>query len=231
MRFFGSVFLALWLAASTPPFSALALLSSPLPAKLRYRMITQWSRLLVFAARIFCGVRHRVEGMENLPAAPCVLLSRHESAWETMAYQRIFPPLAIVLKKELLRIPFFGWGLARMSPIAINRADGRRALRALGELGGRRLREGFYVLVFPEGTRMRPGETADYHPGGAWLAKHAGVPAVPVFVDSGKCWPKNSFFKRAGLITVRIGPPVDSALPVKEINARVRAWIESARAG
>ena len=231
MRFLGSALLALWLALSTPVFSALALLSSPLPAGRRYQIISRWSCLLVLAARIFCGIRYRTEGMENLPPSPCVLLSRHESAWETFAYQRIFPPHAVVLKKELLRVPFFGPGLARMSPIAIDRSDGRAALRGMGLEGAARLRAGFYVVVFPEGTRMRPDECGEYHPGGAWLAKKAGVPAVPVAVDSGKCWPKNAFFKRSGLITVRVGPPLDSSLPVKEINARARAWIESARAG
>ncbi|MGI9298730.1 MAG: lysophospholipid acyltransferase family protein [Gammaproteobacteria bacterium] len=230
MRRLGSVLLAAWLGVSTPPFAVLAILSSPLPPLWRYRIISQWSRLLVLAARLFCGIRHRVVGIENLPARPCVLLSRHESAWETIAYQAIFPPNSIVLKKELLRIPFFGWGLARMSPIAINRADGRRALREIGEQGGRRLADGFYVAVFPEGTRMPPESFAEWHIGGAWLAKKAGVPAVPVCVDSGKCWPKNAFFKRAGLITVRIGAPIPPDLPVKEINARARRWVEEARA-
>ncbi|MGI9306537.1 MAG: lysophospholipid acyltransferase family protein [Gammaproteobacteria bacterium] len=229
MRVFGSVLLALWLAVSTPVFSLLALLSSPLPPHRRYQIISQWSRLLIFAARVFCGIRHRVIGMENLPAAPCVLLSRHESAWETVAYQTIFPPQAIVLKKELLRIPFFGPGLARMSPIAINRADGRRALREVVAQGKQRLADGFYVLVFPEGTRMQPRESREYHIGGAFLANKANCPAVPVAVDSGKYWPKNGFFKRAGLITVRIGPPIDGALPVKEINRKAREWIEAAR--
>ena len=222
--------LAAWLILSTPPFALLAILSSPLPPLRRYRLISQWSRLLLLAARVFCGIRHRVVGMENLPARPCVLLSRHESAWETFAYQAIFPPQAIVLKKELLRIPFFGWGLARMSPIAINRADGRRALRDISEQGRQRLADEFYVAVFPEGTRLPPDKSADWHIGGAFLAKHAGVPAVPVCVDSGKCWPRNAFFKRAGLITVRIGPPLPPDLSAKEINARAREWVEEMRA-
>lgn len=230
MRRIGSVFFAAWLAVATPPFALLALLISPLPPLLRYRIISQWSRLFLLAARAFCGIRYRVVGMENLPPNPCVLLSRHESAWETVAFQTIFPPQAIVLKRELLRIPFFGWGLARMSPIAINRADGRGALREIREQGRRRLADGMYVAVFPEGTRMSPDESAAWHPGGAWLAKETGVPAVPVSVNSGRCWPKNAFFKRAGLITVRVGPPIPPDLPVKEINARAQSWTEKARA-
>ena len=232
MRFIGSVLFAAWLALVTPLFWLIAVLSSPLPALWRYRIIAQWSRLAILAARICCGIRHQVRGMENLPPHPCVLLSRHESAWETIAYQHIFPPQSIVLKKELLRIPFFGWGLARMSPVAINRSDGRRALRDIDEQGRRRLDEGFYVVVFPEGTRLPPGETGDYHPGGAWLAKRAAVGVVPISVNSGYCWPKNGFFNtRAGLITVCVGPPIDSSLPIKEINRRAQQWINSAYDG
>ena len=229
MRPIGSVLFALWLAVITPPFSVMALLSSPLPPLVRYRIISRWSKLVVMAARVFCGIRHVVLGMENLPSSPCVLLSRHESAWETIAYQYIFPPQVMVLKRELLRIPFFGWGLARMSPIAINRADGRKALRQIARQGKRRIADGFYVVIFPEGTRMSPEATRPYHSGGAWLVREAQVPAVPVAVDSGVCWPKNGFFKRAGTITVQIGPPIDCTLPVKEINARAQAWIESVR--
>lgn len=224
--FAGSLLLAAWLAVATPVFSAIALLITPLPPLSRWHIIAQWSRLVILTARIFCGIRYQVIGMENLPKSPCVLLSRHESAWETLAFQVILPPQVMVLKRELLRIPFFGWGLARMSPIAINRADGRRALREIGEQGKKRLAQGFYIVVFPEGTRMTPGQTADYHPGGAWLAKEANVPAVPIFVDSGTCWPKNAFRKHAGQITVRIGAPISSDQSVKEINAQAKQWIE-----
>ena len=179
-------------------------------------------------ATLLCGIQYQIKGKNNLPATPCVLLSRHESAWETIAYQVIFPPQSIVLKRELLRIPFFGWGLARMSPIAINRADGRRALRDIGEQGKQRLSDGFYIVIFPEGTRLAPDERRSYQPGGAWLAKHLGVAAVPVAVDSGRCWRKNSFFKDSGLITVQIGKPIDTKdLSVQEINAQAKEWIES----
>lgn len=229
MRPIGSILFALWLLIITPPFSVLAILSSPLPPLVRYRIISQWSKLVVLAARIFCGIRHVVRGMENLPSSPCVLLSRHESAWETIAYQYIFPPQVMVLKRELLWIPFFGWGLSRMSPIAINRSDGRRALRQIAEQGAKRIAEGFYVVVFPEGTRMSPERTCPYHPGGAWLMRQVQIPGVPIAVDSGSCWPKNGFFKRAGTITVQIGRPIDYNLSVKEINASAQEWIETAR--
>lgn len=136
----------------------------------------------------------------------------------------------MVLKRELLRIPFFGWGLARMSPIPIDREAGHSALRILGEAGAQRISDGFYVSVFPEGTRMRPGERRPWHIGGAWLAHRAGVPAVPVAVDSGACWPRNSFWKRAGVVTVKIGLPVSGDLTPQEINDRARNWVESALA-
>ena len=227
IRPLGSVLLALWLVLTTPLFSLLALLVSPLPPLVRYKVISWWSVLLAFAARLFCGIQHRVIGLENLPAAPCVLLSRHESAWETFAYQIIFPPHVTVLKKELLRLPFLGWGLAQMSPIAIDRQGGRQALRQVEEQGRQRLHNGFYVLVFPEGTRLAPGERQDYHIGGAWLAKKTGVVVLPVAVDSGKCWRKNAFFKRAGIITVRLGVPIIAdECSVADINHQARQQIE-----
>ena len=230
-RWIGSILLAGWLIISTPLFSIIALLSSPLSAKIRYRIISQWSRLIILFCRIFCGIRYQVIGLDNLPSSPCVILSRHESAWETIAYQIIFPPQAIVLKKELLKIPFFGWGLARMSPIAIDRADGRQALRQIREQGRQRLQNGFYIIVFPEGTRMHPQQKRPYHIGGAWLAKETKVPVVPVYINSGLCWPKNGFFKKSGVITVRIGPPIISDnLSAKTINQQARQWIESANA-
>lgn len=224
-----SALFAVWLAAATVVFSFLAIAVSRLPARRRWRVIAgTWSRAVVLGARTICGIRWQVSGMRNLPATPCVILSRHESAWETIAFQLIFPPQVFVLKRELLRIPFFGWGLRRMSPIAIDRSGGAAALRHMRDEGVRRLRDGFYVAVFPEGTRALPGEKPRHHPGGALLAKAAGVPAVPVALDSGKCWPRRGFLKRPGTIQVRIGPPIptDGELSAAEITRRARQWME-----
>jgi 1-acyl-sn-glycerol-3-phosphate acyltransferase len=168
-----------------------------------------------------------VEGREHLPAKPAVILAKHQSAWETLAFQEIFPPQVLVLKKELLWIPFFGWGLALMSPIAIDRANGRAALRDIARRGRERLAQGFWVVIFPEGTRVRVGEKRAYRQGGAWLAAQCGVPVVPVAHNAGRLWPRNAFLKRPGNITVRIGPPIPtSGRDAKQISADAEAWIE-----
>ena len=166
-------------------------------------------------------------GASTCRARPAVILSKHQSAWETMAFQLIFPPQVLVLKRELLWIPFFGWGLALMSPIAINRSRGMRALRTIARRGRERLAQGFWVVVFPEGTRVAPGSQREYHPGGAWLASASGAPVVPVAHNAGLLWPRNAFLKRPGTVTVRIGPPIDAAnRDPKTINELARTWIE-----
>ena len=222
------VFFVFWLVI-TPVFSLIACLIAPLPPLWRYHIIAVWSQLSVAALRLCCGIRYRVVGAANIPPTPAVFISRHESAWETIAYQCILPPQVFVLKRQLLQIPFFGWGLRQMSPIAINRSGGGGALRQLREQGRARLAAGFHVVIFPEGTRMPPGESRAYFPGGAWLAKDAGVPVIPIAVDSGRCWGKNSFIKRPGLITLQIGEAIDTRdKSVEEINHCAKQWISQA---
>jgi 1-acyl-sn-glycerol-3-phosphate acyltransferase len=174
-----SIFLLLK-ALMTVPFSLITLMTFPLPAMIRYRVISQWSWIVNWLARVTVGITYRVEGLENLPSEPVVILSKHQSAWETIVFQQIFPPLSFVLKKNLLYIPFFGWGLALFSPIAIDRGAGREALKQIETQGKQRLKDGFWVLIFPEGTRMPPGESGNFQVGGAWLAGKAGVPVLPV---------------------------------------------------
>jgi 1-acyl-sn-glycerol-3-phosphate acyltransferase len=211
----------------TPPYALLALATFPLPRFTRYRIISGWSRLIIWLARTILGIRWRVEGGEHLPERPAVILAKHQSAWETMAFQLIFPPQVHVLKRELLWIPFFGWGLALMSPIAIDRARGVAALRAIARRGRERLAQGFWVVVFPEGTRVRPGERRPYQLGGAWLAAATGAPVVPVAHNAGLFWPRNAFLKRPGMVTVRIGPSIDPAdRDPKTVNQMAEAWIE-----
>jgi len=222
-----SVLFALGLMIVTPPYAVLALLTFPLPRMARYRLISGWSRLVIFLAKAILRIDWQVEGRENLPARPSVILSKHQSAWETMAFQIIFPPQVLVLKRELLWIPFFGWGLALMSPIAIDRSRGLAALRAMARRGRERLEQGFWVVVFPEGTRVAPGAEREYHPGGAWLACASGAQVVPVAHNAGLLWPRNAFLKRPGTVTVRIGPPIDAAnRDPKTVNELARTWIE-----
>ena len=211
----------------TPFFALVALASFPLAPLVRYRIITQWSRLTLAAARVICGIRYRVLGTENIPREPCVILANHQSAWETLAFQVIFPPQVWVVKRELLWIPFFGWGLAMLSPIAIDRGAGARALRQTLEQGRERLARGFFLVIFPEGTRVAPGERRRYHPGGAWLAIQAAAPVLPVAHNSGTLWPRNAFIKRPGLVTVSIGEAIPTGGAAADaLNARVEAWID-----
>lgn len=214
-------------ALATVVFSVVALLTFPFSALTRYRIITVWNRVVVWLARVICGIEYRVLGRENLPGTPAIVMAKHQSAWETIALPILLPPLAIVIKRELLRVPFFGWGFAMLSPIAIDRGAGKEALRQITERGRERIAQGFWVLIFPEGTRVAPGERGRYGIGGAWLATHAGVPVVPIAHNAGELWRRHAFLKRPGTITVSIGPVIEPAgLKAGELNEKVEAWIE-----
>jgi 1-acyl-sn-glycerol-3-phosphate acyltransferase len=222
-----SALFALFQAVVTPVFAALALLCFPLPAAARYRVITTWSRWMVAGAETLCGIRYRVLGAERVPPPPFIVLSKHQSAWETLAFQVIFPRQVWVVKRELLWIPFFGWGLAMLSPIAIDRAAGPRALTQLLEQGRERLARGCCIVIFPEGTRVAPGSRGQYRAGGAWLAVRTATPVVPVAHNAGELWRRRAFVKRPGLITVSIGAPIDPTdMTPDELNRRVEDWIE-----
>jgi 1-acyl-sn-glycerol-3-phosphate acyltransferase len=211
----------------TPPYAFVALLTFPLPALARYHVIAGWARFFVWLAAMLCGVRYRVEGLHNIPDEPCVFLAKHQSAWETLAFQAILPPHVMVIKRELLWIPFFGWGLAMMSPIAIDRGAGVRSLKQIQEQGRQRLAKGFGVVIYPEGTRTAPGARVKYQTGGAWLAVKTGARAVPIAHNAGHLWPRNSFVKRPGLITVSIGPAIatEGRRP-DAVTDEASAWIE-----
>jgi 1-acyl-sn-glycerol-3-phosphate acyltransferase len=208
-------------------YSFIALLTFPFKPMTRYRIITAWSHMVIILARVICGIRYRVIGSENLPAEPSVILSKHQSAWETLAYQEIFPPQVWVLKKTLLRIPFFGWGLAMMNPIAIERSAGVRALHQTLEQGRQRIEDGWWIVVFPEGTRIRPGQRGRYQVGGAWLATQIGVNIVPVAHNAGTVWGRDAFTKYPGTISVSIGPVLDATgkKPAQLIK-EAENWIE-----
>lgn len=228
MIVFRSTLFLLLQSLLTVIFAVFALLVFPLPLFMRYRVITGWNRTVVWLARWICGIRYRIVGLENLPGVPAIVMAKHQSAWETIALPILLPPMAIVLKRELLRIPFFGWGMAMLSPIAIDRGDGRAALRQIADQGRQRLADGLGVLIFPEGTRIAPGEVGKYGIGGAWLATHVTSLVVPVAHNAGEFWPKSAFLKRPGLITVSIGPAIDPAgLKPDMLNQRVQDWIET----
>ena len=206
--------------------SPVALLCLALPSLPRARIISAWARFNIWSLKHVCGVTCEVTGAENIPKRPAVLISNHQSAWETLYFQLIFPPQSYILKWQLLWIPFFGWGLAANRPVAINRSKKVRALEQLLKQGAARLREGRWVVAFPEGTRMPPGSPGKFQPGGAMLAAKTGAPVVPVAHNAGVFWPKNGFIKHPGVIQMRVGKPIQTTgKKPKQINAQVESWI------
>jgi len=222
-----ALFLAI-LIAFTPFYWAIVMLSAPFSRLTRYHVIIGWNRFALWLIRRLLGIEHEVRGRENIPGEPCVILSKHQSAWETITYSTIFPPHVYVIKRELLWIPFLGWGLGLMSPIAINRAHRKVAMQRLIELGGERLEQGFSIMVYPEGTRVAVGRRGIYKLGGAVIAVNNGAKVLPVAHNAGLVWPRNSFRKSPGKITVVIGPAIEAAgRDPRELNAEVQEWIES----
>ena len=228
MVFIRSLLLLLIQILITPVFTLFALLSFPLHPITRYRIISGWALTVMWLLRVLCGMRLEVRGAQNIPTDPAIVMCKHQSAWETIALQKVFPPQVWVLKRELLWIPFFGWGLAMTSPVAIQRSSGKKAVMQLMRQGKQRLDTGFCVVIFPEGTRVPYGQRGKYKLGGALLAASSGVPVVPVAHNAGKLWGRNSFLKYPGVITMSIGAPIDpTGLKAEEINRRVEDWIET----
>lgn len=213
----------------TTPLIVLALLCVFwLPSRQRRLFVMPWVRLVMWFIAQLLGIRTRLLGAQNIPATPCVILCKHQSAWETFALQTIFPLTAFVYKRELHWLPFFGWGIKLMPFVAIDRAAGKAALNQVAERGKQRLAAGYSVVIFPEGTRLAPGQHRRFKIGGAWLAVAAGVPVVPVALDSGECWPRNAFLKHPGTVTVSIGPAIDPAgKSAEEVNAAAERWVEA----
>ncbi|RMG29360.1 MAG: 1-acyl-sn-glycerol-3-phosphate acyltransferase [Gammaproteobacteria bacterium] len=204
------------------------LLSFPFPYPVRYRLATRWGRFAIWALRRVCRLDYRVTGREHLPDEPAIVFAKHQSAWETLALQEIFPPQVWVLKRELMWIPLFGWGMALLEPIPLDRRAGRRAVLKLVREGIDRLRKGRWVVVFPEGTRVPPCTRGRYHIGGAVLAEKSGAPVVPVAHNAGEFWPKHSLLKYPGTIDVVIGPPIATrGKRAAQILAEAEAWIEA----
>ena len=218
--------LVLWTTSIFFPLTSPLLL--PLPWRWRYAWLSRFAWVNVYALRVLCGVRWEVEGKERMPAGPAIILGKHQSTWETFGFQTIFPPQSFLLKRSLLWIPFFGWGLAMMRPIAIDRSAGRQALKILVEQGLKRLKQGNWVVIYPEGTRIAPGERGHYHQGGAYLAVKTGYPVIPVAHNAGECWPRHRFLKYPGTIRVVIGEPIQPAgKKPAQLTAEVEAWIEA----
>ncbi len=205
--------------------SVLVLLTAIFPMRVRFAIIRVWYTVVLGLCKTVLGLRYRLLGREHIPSGACVVLAKHESAWETIALQQIFPPVVFVLKKSLLNIPILGWAFIAVRMISIDRKAGRDALRQVAEQGQKRLAEGISVAIFPEGTRTLPGEIRRFKPGGAYLAVSVGAVAVPVAHNAGDFWSKR-FAKRAGEIIVSVGPPIDpKGKTAEEVNRLAEAWI------
>ena len=224
-----SLLFALYQLIVTPIYAILVLLLFWLPRLPRFRFIIGWCWLILFGARWICGIRHRVIGVENIPprSSPHIVMSKHSSTWETLALNFLFPPLAFVAKKELLSIPFFGWAFSLASPITIDRKAGKDAMQQIAEQGRERLAQGFWIVVYPEGTRIRAGKRAHYKTGGARLALALGIPVVPVAHNAGYLWPKGVLGKHPGTVTVSIGKPIQpDETDMQQLINKVEKWIE-----
>jgi 1-acyl-sn-glycerol-3-phosphate acyltransferase len=187
-----------------------------------------WARLELAAVKYLCGLDYVVEGQQNIAAGPHISMWKHSSAWETMAQMVIFPPQAWVLKREILWIPVIGWATWLMEPIAINRAAGSAAVKEVLSQGRRRLEQGRWVLIFPEGTRVAVGQTRKYGISGALLAAETGCQIIPVAHDAGRYWSRRGLLKKRGTIRVVIGPPIETAgREARDINEDTRTWIDA----
>ena len=228
MQLIRSVLFTTCLFLGTLVYAVVVLALSWLPDKKLYGVARSWSLWHLWLLRVLCGLTFTVEGRENIPAGAHISMWKHSSAWETIAQASIFPPQSWVLKRELMWIPLVGWAVRCLKPIAINRKAGASAVNQVVEQGLQRLKEGLWILVFPEGTRVAAGESRKYGVSGALLASRAGCKIVPVAHSAGYFWPRRGWVKKPGVIQVSIGPAIDAAgRHPRELNEEVRSWIEA----
>jgi len=229
MQLIGSVvftgFLFLWTGCYAIFF---VIAASVLPFPRRFALARTWASVLLRVLQWTCGLDYRIEGREHLPADNHVALWKHASSWETIAMSVVFPRQVWVLKRELQWIPVVGWGIRQLHAIAIDRRSGHTAVAQVVEQGRERLAEGDWVMIFPEGTRMAPGETRRYGVSGALLASETGHLVVPVAHNAGYFWPRRGLLKRRGTVRVVIGPPIKAAgRDPRLINEEAQQWIEA----
>jgi 1-acyl-sn-glycerol-3-phosphate acyltransferase len=218
---------AVVVAALTIVWAIISLLTVVLPLRARFYVIGRWNVTVRWLLEVIIGLDYRIEGSQNIPSTPCILFCKHESAWETIILPIHFTPQTWVLKRELLWLPFFGWGLALLAPIAINRSSASNALQQVIDKGGDRLARKMWVIIFPEGTRVAPGTRKRYKRGGASLAAATGTPVLPIAVNSGDFWGRNSFIKYPGTIDLVVGPLIHTeGLNAEQICRKAEQWIE-----
>lgn len=233
MTFIRSLIFAICLLIITPIWSVLCIVAFPfLSPENRYNLIGFWNKMVIWLLWHLCNIRYEIRGMEQIEAAldqPVVLLSKHQSAYETIAYIALLPKqLCFVFKRELLWIPFFGWALALLKMIHIDRANKQTAALSVATQGRKRLAEGKWIILFPEGTRTQIGSTKPYRKGGARLASATGALVIPIAHNAGQFWPKNSFLKHPGTVIFSIGPAITSENKSSEqLQQEVENWIEA----
>ncbi|MFK5915331.1 MAG: lysophospholipid acyltransferase family protein [Woeseiaceae bacterium] len=229
LHYFYSLSFVLTMFISSVYLSIIGTLLLPFSFQLRYWFINFYSVLNLWTLKHLCHIDYRVEGKENIPEnESCIIFSKHQSALETMMVQRIFPPLTFVVKRELLWLPFFGWGLRALDPIAIDRKSGRKAINQIVQQGIDRLTKGIWIVIFPEGTRSKPGTKLPYKKGGAILASKSGHRVIPVAHTAGEYWPKGFFSRQTGTIVLSIGPAIETkGKKSEEIMSEAEAWIEA----
>lgn len=225
-----SVAYIIFLALSTIWYALLILVITPWqPFAARSRIANHWGLANLWALRLLCGLDYKITGLANLPVTNCIIMANHQSEWETIALRGILPAMQTwVLKQELLAIPFFGWALRAVEPVAIDRNLGTKALKQVVNQGLAALQQGRWVIVFPEGTRVAVGERRKYNIGGALLAEKSGYPILPIAHNAGLWWRRNSIMKRHGTIQVVVGPLiVTTDKSSRQINDEVAAWLDS----
>jgi len=204
-----------------PPFSFVS-------QKIGYALARSWGLQIVRLAKLICGIDYNILGMENLPATPSIVMAKHQSAWETVSLLALMPRASWIIKRELVYVPFVGWALASLKSIAIDRKSGKNARDQILEQGREYLATGQWVIIFPEGTRVAPGQKGRYGIGGAWLASQTGTPIVPIAHNAGELWQRNAFIKSPGTVTMSIGPVIETKDKTSlEIIRQVEAWIEN----
>lgn len=228
MHIIGSALFVIWMYGL---MAVMGLLCSPLLLGPR-----SWARgcfavyrTLVFAGlRVLCGIRFEVRGREHIPQGPALVASKHQSMFETLAFWHILPDPAIILKKELKYLPFFGWYAMKLKNVAVDRSAGASALKAMLRAARERANEGRQIVIFPQGTRVKPGAPETYKPGVAGLYGAMDVPCVPVALNSGLYWPGSGFIRRPGTITIEFLQPIPAGLPRARFMEELETRIETA---
>lgn len=218
--------LLFWL--NTIVYAVPMVLAFLLPLMWRYRLVKVYPQVSLWLLKVCCGVRYRIEGKENLPNTPAIVFAKHQSTWETLSFILCLPPAAYVAKRELLWIPFFGWGMASLRYITVDRKAGRKAIVHIVKQAKDRLARGLWIIVFPEGTRRPVGAPLQYKIGGAVMAVQTGVPVVPIALNAGEFWPRNGLIKWPGEITMSIGPLIETRdKQAEQVRDQVQLWIET----